>query len=89
MPDSNWLTLANQMDRQAEEDERSRKLLHSFLMNRCEQCGADFDGNHQTYEYVDNFGNVKRMCQEAPHPNPVTEAELAYVRRSIFGEETA
>ena len=84
-----YVDLAEQMERQAEEDERARRLLQNFLMNRCDYCGADFDGNHQTYEFVDNFGNVRRMCKDAPHPNPVTEAELDYVRRSIFGKETA
>lgn len=85
-----WRDLIETIDRQ-ERDEERRKLLMmaSFINNTCDHCGKEFDGKHQTYEFRDNFGNLRRVCQDAPRPDLVTEEELAYVRRSILGEETA
>lgn len=88
-----WMDLLDNIDQEMRQKERQAELLRGLGVtlgsNDCQACSQPFDDKHHSVEYVDREGRISYRCGSMPHPDAVTEDDLAYVRRSILGEENA
>ena len=89
IPEDSWKSLIEKIKVRDQKEMRRQELANAIQQpeTKCQACGGAFDADHQTFSYVDAFGRLMHRCETLPNPDAVTEEELAYVRRSILGDQ--